>query len=88
MSRRQHAIHHPHFAILLIILVLGMTFTLFFSHQQSLQIFSVAATSLAYVLWGIIHHYKHKDLHVEVAIEYILIALFGATLLISIILKT
>ena len=88
MTRRHHRIHRPHFVLLIAILAIGAAFTLLFSHQQNLQIASVIATSIAYVLWGIIHHYKEKHLHTEIIIEYILIALFGATILISIILQS
>lgn len=84
---KSHKIHHPHFLILLLILAIGAGFIIFFSHDRQPQIASVIATSLAYILWGILHHYKHNDLEIEVVMEYLLIALFGATILISIILK-
>lgn len=84
---KSHKIHHPHFLILLFILAIGAGFILFFTFDRYLQITAVLATSLSYILWGILHHYKHKDLDLEVALEYLLIALFGAAILISIILK-
>lgn len=86
--RKHYRIHHPHFIVLLLILILGGTFILFFNYDRDFQIASVVGTSLAYIMWGVLHHLKHKDLEVEIIMEYLLIALFGATILISIILKT
>lgn len=87
MSRKRHSIHHLHFFILLILLTLGATATLVFSYQPQLQAAAVVITSLSYFLWGIIHHYKQDEIHREIILEYFFISLFGAILLISLILK-
>lgn len=84
---KSYKIHHPHFLILLLILITGASTVLLFGFNRQYQIASVLATSFAYILWGLLHHSYHKDLEVEVVLEYVLIALFGATILISIILK-
>jgi len=87
MPRKRHAIHHSHFIILLIILGIGAAAILLTTYYRPYQIAAVILTSLAYFSWGIIHHYKQKELHSEIIIEYLLIAIFGAVLLISVILK-
>lgn len=84
---KRHQIHHLHFIILLIILTLISAFILFFSFNRQYQIYSVVFFAVSYFLWGVAHHHKHKDLHLEVAIEYFLIAALGAAFLIAILLK-
>ncbi len=88
MFHSRHKIHNLHFIILLIILTIGASFILLLNHNQPYQIGAVIATSLGYFLWGIAHHYKQNDFHPEIILEYLLMALLGASFLISIILKT
>ena len=38
----------------------------------------------AYITWGIVHHHLHRDLHVSVVVEYILIASLGVIVTLSI----
>lgn len=47
----------------------------------SLQFNVAVITSVAYVVWGIIHHAMQKDLHQKVVVEYILIGAIAVVLL-------
>lgn len=44
-------------------------------------------TSIAYVIWGIIHHALKKDLHTRIVIEYMLMGAIAIVLLATV-LKT
>ncbi|MBL7159644.1 hypothetical protein ISS85_04155, partial [Candidatus Microgenomates bacterium] len=70
---------------LLSIFVIGFSFFVYFDYNRSIQVWCVIAMSLAYFLWGMIHHYLEKNLYLKVVIEYFLIALLGAVLIISLI---
>lgn len=43
----------------------------------------VIGLSILYVLWGIFHHKNERSLRKEIVLEYILIALLGASLVIG-----
>ncbi len=44
--------------------------------------------SLFYFIWGNCHHLVNRDWHVKIALEYLLIAIIGLGLLLSIILRS
>jgi hypothetical protein len=58
-----------------------------FSYDKAFQIAIVVATAAGYVVWGIVHHYIHKDLHLSVIIEYILIAFLGVFIAASLVFR-
>lgn len=75
--------HLGDYLALLSIFGLALFFFFFFSYNQTAQIMVVVSLSLAYFLWGLSHHYHEENLHFKVVIEYFLIALLGAILVIS-----
>lgn len=80
--------HILHYVILLAILSLGLFTITLLKFDRTLQIASVAVTSFAYFIWGIIHHRAEDSLHPRIALEYLLLAAIGATILISVISQT
>ncbi len=40
---------------------------------------------LAYLVWGIIHHWHKKDLHLKVVLEYLGIAVLGLAVIMTVI---
>jgi uncharacterized membrane protein YfcA len=75
------------YLVLLGIFSFGIFFFLYFTYNHSLQILTVLLVSTAYFFWGIAHHYLEKNLYWKVVIEYFLVALLGATIVISLILR-
>jgi hypothetical protein len=78
--------HLSHYVVLLTLMSLGLLFFSVTSHTPLLQVLIVIALSLAYLLWGIIHHLIEKNLYLEVFLEYLLFSLLGAAGAIALIL--
>ncbi len=83
---KKFAKHLPHFLLLAGILFAGFAGLILFSHNSKFQGAVALATASAYVAWGIMHHYLHKDLHWEVFVEYVAVAALGLAILFSLIL--
>ena len=58
-----------------------------FGYDRSLQMAVVIATAAAYVAWGIVHHWLHRDLYLSVVIEYLVVAILGVILVFSLIFR-
>ena len=72
--------HSPYYLSLVIILTLGLLLAVT-SSNKTFQIGVVIVTTFFYVLWGIMHHLLNHDLHAKIVIEYILIGVFGLTII-------
>lgn len=70
-----------HYIVLGIILCVGVGAFYFVRSDSSLQFIVGVVTSLAYVLWGFIHHALQKDLHQKIVVEYVLIGAIAIVLL-------
>ncbi|MGA3291864.1 MAG: hypothetical protein ABSC49_01815 [Candidatus Microgenomates bacterium] len=77
-----------HYLVLFGILLAGFTGLIIFSYDKSFQIAVSLALVAAYVSWGVVHHYLHKDLHFEVVLEYLVVAVLGFVIIFSIIVRT
>lgn len=73
--------------VLVCILAGGVAAFYYVRPNVSLQFIIGVITSVAYVVWGIIHHAVKKDLHTRVVVEYILMGTIAIVLLATI-LKT
>ncbi|HET7098704.1 MAG TPA: hypothetical protein VFI61_00485 [Patescibacteria group bacterium] len=78
--------HLSHYLLLFGILLTGFAGLILFSYDRNFQIMVSVATAASYVSWGTVHHYIHGDLHLEVFIEYTVIAILGLVILFSLIL--
>jgi hypothetical protein len=72
--------HTIYYISLLIILSLGFLLA-YSSSDRSFQIGVIIAITFFYVLWGIMHHLINHDLHTKIVIEYVLIGVFGLTII-------
>lgn len=52
-----------------------------FKGDRTNQFIIMLFFSVVYVGWGIIHHIRHKTLHLKIVLEYILIGALGLFLL-------
>jgi hypothetical protein len=77
--------HLPHYLSLLGIFIFGFLAFLLFSYDQAFQMAVIIAVAAAYVAWGIIYHYIHKDLYFVVVIEYVAVALLGLIIVFSLV---
>jgi low affinity Fe/Cu permease len=77
--------HLPHYLSLIGIFVVGLIGIILFSYEKAFQIAIIVAVALSYVSWGIIHHWIHKDLHLSVVIEYVVVATLGLVVALSLI---
>lgn len=73
-----------HYLIIIGILVLGASLTLFFAPNKGMQFLVVLFTACLYLVYGIVHHYFEHTLTIKIVIEYILIALLVITLFVFI----
>ena len=62
------------------ILCIGLFLILINNHDNKMQALFIAMTATCYVLWSMVHHYVHHELHPRVVVEYLLIASLGIVL--------
>ncbi len=77
--------HITHYSLLFGILILGTFGFWFFSYDKIFQAVIAVAVSISYVAWGIMHHYIHKDLCLEIIMEYVFMAILGLIVIFSLI---
>ena len=75
--------HLSHYLSLAGILLVGGYGLIFFFWDMPLQIAIAVGVAGAYVTWGVVHHYLHRDLHISVVVEYILISTLGLLIILS-----
>ena len=80
---------HPlHYFTLLCLQLVGLWGLFWFSYDHSLQFSILLAMALSYIFWGVIHHRQHRDLHVKILFEYILVAMLAVLVFGSLLLRT
>lgn len=79
--------HLPHYILLFGILLAGFAGLILFSYDRNFQIVVAISTAIAYVAWGVVHHFLHRDLHIETFVEYVAIALLGLIIIFSLIIR-
>ena len=85
---KNFAKHTSHYLPLLGILFLGVLAFALFSYDRAFQVAISISTALAYVAWGLIHHHLHRDLHLAVFIEYLIVASLGLVIVFSLIFRS
>jgi uncharacterized membrane protein len=68
-----------HFLPLVAILIATVIGFVLFSYDRALKLALLISAGIAYFVWGLIHHYIHKDLSIEIALEYLIISAFGVS---------
>lgn len=78
---------HPHirehlfyYASMTLLQLIGFYLVLSSAPNIALQMALIIFTTILYLLWAILHHYLHHDLHPAVVIEYVLIGLLGISI--------
>jgi len=88
MSRiKKHSGQLSHYLPLLGIFAFGIISFWSFSYDRFFQTSTAVAVALAYVIWGIVHHHMHNDLHWKIVIEYMGIAIVGLAIILSLVLR-
>lgn len=80
--------HIPHYLSLMGILLASFIGFFVFSYDKTFQAAIAISLSIAYVVWGIVHHAIHKDLYLDVIVEYLVFALLGLVFILSIIFRS
>jgi uncharacterized membrane protein YidH (DUF202 family) len=80
--------HLPHYLTLYGILFAGLLAFIIFSYDRLFQIGVLVAMAVGYVAWGIIHHAIHKNLHLSVVLEYLVVAALGLVVVLSLIFQS
>jgi len=75
------------YLVLAVGLITGSAAYIIFQTQRPLEIITICSLGLFYFLWGIWHHWREKELHVKIILEYLLIAVLATVLLLSLILR-
>ena len=65
------------YLVLFFIFFTAAVIFLLFGFDHSLQRRVVYATSTAYFLWSLYHHYRRGDLHLSIVIEYLVFILLA-----------
>jgi hypothetical protein len=60
---------------------------MWFTYDPASQFVIFVAMASSYVVWGVVHHYFHRDLHPRIIAEYVLIALLAVLFFVSLILR-
>lgn len=74
-------LRHAHFIVLLLILISGVLTFWGVSPDRALQTWVGAATTVSYVIWGVIYHALEGDMHPKVIAEYILVGAIAMVVL-------
>ena len=84
---KKTAKHLLHYLPLIGVLLAGSFAFWFFSYNRAFQIVIAVVMAVSYVLWGVIHHMLHKDLHLSTVVEYVVIASLGLIIIFSVIFR-
>ncbi len=80
---------HPlHYFTLLCVMLAGLWGLFWFSYKPAMQMCILISMAISFIVWGIVHHYEHKDLHIKIIMEYVLWAVMGILLFGSLLLRS
>jgi len=85
---KDFARHPLHYFTLLCVMLVGLWGVLWFSYHPPTQLILMVAMAASYVVWGILHHHQHRDLHLKIVLEYLLLATLGSLIFASLVLRT
>jgi hypothetical protein len=77
--------HLSHYLSLMGIILGSLAGVIFFPYDKPFQTAVCISAGTAFVVWGIVHHHIHDDLHPKVVLEYIASAALGVVLLLVVI---
>ncbi|MAG59867.1 hypothetical protein CMO96_03720 [Candidatus Woesebacteria bacterium] len=77
--------HLAHYFSLLAIIGVSFWGLITFPYDKGMQTAIAISLGTAFVIWGLIHHWIHDDLHPKVILEYIATATLGIAILLIVI---
>lgn len=72
--------HSWYYAGLVSVALLGLIVLVMSSFDRTMQMSVVVLLSFFYVVWGLLHHYMHHDLHAKIVLEYVLMGVLGVSI--------
>lgn len=85
---RQFARYLGHYTVLFGVLLASFAGLILFSYSKIFQTAIAVALVLAYISWGIVHHYLDRNLRIETVVEYFMVAILGFVIILSLIIRT
>ncbi|OGC92191.1 hypothetical protein A3D85_02780 [Candidatus Amesbacteria bacterium RIFCSPHIGHO2_02_FULL_47_9] len=80
---------HPlHYFSLLVMELVGLWGLLWFTYDSYMRFAILLSMAAGYVVWGVIHHHQHRDLHIKIVFEYLLMAVLAVLIIGSLIYRT
>ena len=58
-----------------------------FTYDRAFQSAIIISSAGGYVVWGIIHHHIHKDLHMSIVLEYVAVATLGIVIIFTLLFR-
>ena len=80
--------HLPHYFSLIGIMAATVVGFFVFSYDKNFQLAIITAASISYFAWGLVHHMIHRDLNLQIMIEYAVIASLGFVIGVSVIFRS
>jgi hypothetical protein len=59
-----------------------------FSYDKNFQLAIITAACLSYFVWGIVHHFIHRNLNLQIMFEYMVVSSLGFVIGISVIYRS
>lgn len=73
---KKHIAYH---GVLIAVLLLGLFLLVATAYDPRLQVSVVVMTTVFYVIWALLHHYRQHDLTPQIVVEYVLVGILGIT---------
>ena len=69
--------HKIYYLLLAGMQAMGFILVLFARGDKQLELTYIVLSTFFYLIWALVHHYIHHDLHTKVVIEYTLMSALG-----------
>ena len=69
--------HLSHYIVLLTIMMAGLVAMIASGRSTLTHTIILVFISIGYFIWGVVHHLLEKDLHLEIVLEYFIMAFLG-----------
>lgn len=79
MTQQFHK-HIGYYIGLGVVLLLGLPLLALTGFDKAFQMSVMVLLAFFYVLWGLLHHHMHHDLHTKIVLEYIVMAALGVSI--------
>lgn len=80
--------HFSHYVSLIGIMFVTIFGFFAFSYDANFQLAIIGAASFSYFVWGVVHHIIHRNLSLQVMIEYAIVASLGFVVGVSVIFRS